>query len=208
MALTIELWEDSGAATGSPQRGTTIQEVDNLGWKDSSLDETYPFADYPIGRPYGSTLYSTSYKKYYFYKIYGTYTETDPPTIKFDGTPIGDGSPIGEAENLVMTYKWSNVYETPNKTLLSGIIYDPTIPPIWTPLLSITGPNASDFTEVTSLVNDTTYYTPYLVTQLIIYPSTEDDYGNLHASFSLQFDLNEKKTGLPGFDATLINWSP
>ena len=199
MALTIELWEDSG-----PQvigRGTTSIEVDNLGWKDSDLDETFIFSDYPLGRPFGSSIISTSYKKYYFYKIYGTYTDADQPQIKFDGTPLGT------ATKLNVLYKWTNVYQTPDNVLLDGTTFDPNIPPIWFPQLSTTGPDGT-MSEVTKLINNTTYYTPYLVTQLIIYPSTDSDYGNLNDLFSLQFDLNENKSGLPGYDPALINWSP
>ena len=146
-----------------------------------------------------------SYKKYYFYKIYGTYVEALPPTIKFEGR--ADAVPPGGVETSQVVYQWTNVYTTPDTNLLSGTTYDPNIPPTWVPLLSTTGPNGV-MSEVTSLINNTTYYTPYLVTQLMLFPSSRFDYGNLDASFSLQLDLNEKKTGLPGFDESLINWSP
>lgn len=200
MPLTIELWEDSGILAAG--RGTVIQEVDNLGWKNSDLDETFKFSDYPIGRPYlpGNTL-TTSYKKYYYYKIYGTYSNADQPEIKFSIDPNG------QATKLSVIYKWSNVYATPDTSLLSGTTIDPNKLPVWKPLLSTTGPNGT-MSEITSLINNTTYFTPYLITQLATFPSDENDYGNLNELFELQLDLNENKTGLPGYDPALVNWSP
>ena len=70
--ITVEVWEDSGAVSSG--HGTTRAEVDNLGFKDSPLDETFTFADYPIRRPINTELFTVSYKKYYYFKFYGTYS--------------------------------------------------------------------------------------------------------------------------------------
>ena len=51
MAITLDIYEDSGVATGSPAVGTLRQSVGNVGWKDSILDETTTFVDFPIQRP-------------------------------------------------------------------------------------------------------------------------------------------------------------
>lgn len=203
MALTVELWEDSG--TLSVGRGTIIQEVDNLGFKNSSLDETTTFADFPIRRPINTELFTTSYKKYYHFKFYGTYTNLRNVSVLFEGDPEGSaGTEL--AGKVRILYKWSNVYATPDTTLLDGITYDPTNPPIWTPKLSTTGPNAA--TSYIDPVANTTYYTQFLITQLYIDKSSGSDFGNLKTSFKLKLVINELKSGLPGFDTDFINWNP
>lgn len=207
MALNLSVWEDSGAVIGG--HGTTREEVDNIGFKDSSVPESVTFADYPIRRPTNddhSELFRVSYKKYFYFKFAGTYTDVKNFAVFFDGDPEGiAGSSI--AGNLRVIYKWTNTYEVPDNNLLSGITYDPTNAPIWVPKISSVGPEAA-----TSYINNptanTTYYTQYLVTQLYLDISSDDDYGNLEAAYKLKFILNEPKTGLPGFDATLINWNP
>ena len=207
MAISISVWEDSGII-GSPGSGPSVRhEVDNLGFKDSGLDETFTFADYPIGRDAnGSPLLNTySYKKYYYFKFSGTYTDITSMFIAFEGDPEGvAGSTI--ADNVHIVYKMTNVYEVPDNVELVGTIYDPLNPPEIVPNLSTVGPENA--TSVIPPVANTTYYTNYIVAQLVIEPSSNVDFGNLDEAFNLKFSLNESKTGLPGFDEDTINWSP
>ena len=198
MALNLSVWEDSGAVVSG--HGTTRIEVDNLGFKDSALDETNHFVEYPIRRPIDDELFTLSYKKYYYFKFDGTYSSVRNFAAYFEGTPEG------EADNVRILYKWTNTYQVPDNTLLDGIFYDPSNPPIWNPKISTVGPESA--TSYLTPAANTTYYTQYLVTQLYIDKSDDDDYGNINTSLRLKFLLNEPKTGLPGFDANLINWSP
>lgn len=203
MALNISVWEDSGALIGG--HGTVRNEVDNLGFKSSSLDETFTFADYPIRRPIDDELFTVSYTKYYYFKLQGTYSELRSAAVQFEGQVDWNfGSP--NDRNVRIVTKWTNVYTPPSTNLLTGVTYEPEHPAVWIPKLSTVGPEAA--VSYLNPVANTTYYTQYLVTQLYLESGDADDYGNLGNTLKLKFILNEPKTGLPGFDTSLINWSP
>lgn len=204
MAINLSVWEDSGPVSAG--HGTIRQEVDNLGFKESGLDESFLFPDNPIGRPLGSEVFTTSFKKYYYFKFDGTYTNIQNIAVKLDGDPAGSGSGSGEASKVRIIYKWTNVYQEPDSDLLDGISYDPSSTPIWRPMVSTVGPEAA-ITHVDTFTPNQTYYTAYLQVQLYVDKSDNLDYGNL-SPIKLQFIINEEKTGLPGFDADAINWSP
>ena len=203
MAMTVELWEDSGPITSG--HGTTRIEVDNIGWKNSALSEIYTFADYPITRPLPPNIYRTSFKKYNYFKIYGTYESAFDMEIRFNGTPVGSGNGSGTASKVKVFYKWSSTYAVPTTSLLNGTLYDPANPIIMKPLLSTTGPEGTALWTPT-LATNTTYYTPYLITQLFVEPSEWDDYGNLNSTLELEIKFKESKTGLPNYDPELVNW--
>lgn len=206
MAITLQIFEDSGAE--SLGRGTVIQEVDNIGWKDSTFDETYEFSDYPLGRPYlNDDYYVCSYKKYNFFKISGTYPEAVDFKVFFQGT--NNGSPgTGVADKVQIFYKWSNVYTTPDNSLLNGTLVDFDNLPTWSMrYLSTTGPNGT-LVDTPTLATDTVYYTPFLITQLVVYRSVWNDFGNIDPSISIKATVTENKTGLPGYDPDLILWTP
>ena len=204
MALTIELWEDSGTeVTG---RGTIQQEVDNIGWKSSSFDETFPPVDYPIRRPLDNDFVTASYQKFNYFKIYGSYDYAHELEIQFEGEIAGNGGGSGVAKNVHLLYNWTNVYTTPTNTLMAGSTYNPSLPPVWRPQLSTTGPNGT-MSPIQVFAPDTTYYTMYLVTQLVVYPGEWDDYGNLNGDFKFKLQLKERKSGLPDYDPDLVNWS-
>lgn len=200
MALTTELWEDTGPLD-SNNNPTTRIEVDNIGWKDSPKDETVNPANYPIVRPYYGfgSIYNLSYKKYNYVKIYGTYNDVQNVRCFFKNRPKTDGT-------VRMYYMWTTEYQEPDNLLLNGSWFDPTNSPTWYPLLSTSGPRGpADW--VPQLTNDTTYYTKYLVTQLYIEPASMDNYGNLDTDFEFRVEYEEYKTGLPGYDQSLVNWS-
>jgi len=204
MAIDLEIWEDAG--NESLGRGTVIQEIDNLGWKNSALDESYPYAEYPIGRPYSSGSYvAISFPKYVFFKISGTYSKANTLRVFFEGTLEGAAG-SGVADNIALYYKWTNTYTTPTANLINGTYVDFNNLPTWnTRLLSTTGPNGT-LVDTPELAANTTYYTPYLVTQLIAHKSTWDDYGNI-GDMKLRMTLKERKSGLPGYDPDLVNWT-
>lgn len=208
MALApLEIWEDSGPVLSG--HGTTRQEVDNIGWKDSGLDESFQFVDYPVGRPYTpNKLFSLSYKKYNYLKIQGTYSSIADVQVQFVGNPTDNnsGSGTGKASGVRVYYKWQSVYEEPDNLFLGGSWFDPYDPPTWQPLLSTVGPEgaASYFTD---LVDNTTYYTQYLVTQLYVTNGAWDDLGNLSPDFSLYATAEETYTAqYREYDHTLVNW--
>lgn len=203
MALTLSVWEDSGALIGG--HGTIRNEVDNLGYKASSLDETFTFADYPIRRPINDELFTVSYTKYYYFKFQGTYSNVDSIAVHFEGqVDWYSGSP--NDRNIRIITKWTNVYTPPSTDLLTGVTYEPEKPALWLPKISTVGPEAA--TSYIDPVANTTYYTQYLVTQLYVDRGGFYDYGNLDTGLKLKLTLGEPKTGLPGFDTSLINWSP
>lgn len=205
MAINLQIFEDAGAL--SLGRGTVTQEIDNIGWKNSILDETYEFSEYPIVRPYGTGQYfACSFKKYVFFKISGTYEDAQNWRIYFEGT--NNGSPGSEiADNVQIFYKWTNTYATPDANLLNGTLLDFDNLPTWNMRrLATTGPNGT-LSDVTDLVDDTTYYTPYLVTQVVAYKSTWDDFGNIDPSIKIKCKIEEHKTGLPEYDSNLVNWT-
>jgi hypothetical protein len=152
MAITIELFETTGA-TGSPI--PLVQTVSNIGWKNSILDETYPYVDYPISRG------NNSFWKYNFFKISGTYAAT-PNTmlVQFLNEYNGGGAGTDEADNVDLYYKWTNSYATPDTSDLSaagGTLLartgSPLLHPQWTGAslqLSTTGPDGT-FSTVTTL---------------------------------------------------------
>jgi hypothetical protein len=191
MAITLETWEDTGAATGSPPRGTTRQSVDGLSWKDSPLDETVPYADYPVRRPEigGSPAYYTSYSKYYYLKISGTYPLATRLTARFDGNVNGTRSGYKVTNGLRIYYKWTSTYAAPSTTLISSDYIDTATDLIWYPKFSTVGPQAAT-TRLNTLTGNTTYYTEYLVTQLYVAPGEWTDYGNI-GDVKLKFVLHE-----------------
>lgn len=190
MAITLEIFEDSGTQTGSPLKGTTRIQVDNIGWKASGLDETFTFADYPIVRPELPQSASFSFHKYNFVKISGTY----PLASRLQATLVGD-TESGSLDGLILAgkvrlyYKWTNVYNTPTNAVLSGSLYDPNQLPIWRPMFSSVGPESAT-SKLNTMVANTTYYSSYLVTQLYVEPSLWTEYGNL-GDLKMQFDLHE-----------------
>ena len=200
MALTLSVWEDSGALIAG--HGTIRNEVDNIGYKASSLDETFTFADYPIRRPINDEMFTTSFTKYYYFKFAGTYTELNSFVVHFEGNP--DWA-LGDANVRLLT-KWTNVYAPPSTDLLNGVTYEANKPALWVPKISTVGPEAA--TAYQTPVANTTYYTAYLVTQLYLDTGDASDYGNLGANFKLKYTIGENKTGLPGFDGSVVNWSP
>lgn len=194
MAISLEVWEDSGPLiTG---HGTTRHIVSNVGHKASGLDENTLFADYPITRPSpGSGNESDnaafSYHKYTYFKIQGTYPAAAQIRVELDGDLSGVGGATGIASKVRLLYKWTNIYQEPSDIILSGstAFHGNSI---HIPMLSTVGPeDASGL--VNQLATNTTYYTNYLVTQLMIDPSDLEDWGNIDL-LTFKLTLHEYET--------------
>lgn len=178
MALNVTVWEDSGPITSN--RGTTRIQVTNIGWKSTGTDETNLYVYNPIIRPQDNIPLTYSYKKYNYMKIAGTYPVGCRPRIKIRGDYNGDPPQGYEGTDKVrLYYKLSTVYEEPNNTWDGSLIY---IPPgatrILYPMVSTSGPeSASSYSQY--LTANTTYYSQYLVTQLVVEQGAEVDFGNI-----------------------------
>lgn len=191
MAITLEIYEDSGIAIGATPKGTNRDQVDNCGWKSTGFQEAFQFVDYPIIRPFDPLLARVSYKKYNFVKISGIY----PAATRLRFSFIGDVGGVGSEDDILFTnnvrlyYKWTSVYDTPDDLLLSGTLYDPSTATSFQPMFSSTGPEDAT-SKLNSMSANTTYYSSYLVTQLYVEPGGWDDYGNI-GDMTLQFELDE-----------------
>lgn len=204
MAINVEIWEDAGAIISS--RGTIRNEVANIGYKNSALDETFQFYDYINNRPHSGDLYGLSFIKYNYFKLYGSYTEVNTLRIKFNGPLVGAGNGSGVASKIRIFYKWSTNYAVPNNNLLSGTYWDVNNIPTWSPLLSTTGPEGT-MNEVFDLSPNTTYYTPYLITQLYMEPSDWEDYGNINPNFEVDCTVIDTISTTPEFNLSHIGWT-
>lgn len=176
MTMIVELYEDSGTAVAG--RGTTRIAVENIGWKSSGLDESNSYIYHPITRSETDVVWS--YTKYNFMKISGTYAAGARPRIQISGNVAGL-APEGyqSTTKVKLYYKLTNEYETPSNAMDGSLIYVPPGGITVYPKLSTVGPEDASSTYVHHLAGDTTYFSQYLVTQLLVEPGTAFDYGNL-----------------------------
>lgn len=176
MAITIELWEDSGPKVGSI--GTVRQMVTSISYKNSNADETTPGVFFPIQRP--ETGETRSYEKYNFFKIYGTHGVLTNFRFIFYGDVEGSSAPKQyDTDNVEMYYKLTSTYNTPSNAAMSGgnLIDFGAPTQLSNQLVGTTGPEAA-FSSVGSII-DGTYYSQYLVTQINVLPDVWDKYGNI-----------------------------
>lgn len=176
MTMLVELYEDSGTAVAG--RGTTRIAVENIGWKNSGLDESNSYIYHPITRSETDVVWS--YTKYNFMKISGTYAAGARPRIQISGNVAG-AAPEGyqSTTKVKLYYKLTNEYETPSNAMDGSLIYVPPGGITVYPKLSTVGPEDASSTYVHHLAGNTTYFSQYLVTQLLVEPGTAFDYGNL-----------------------------
>lgn len=195
MALSIEIMEDSGALVSG--HGTTRIITDNVGWKSSGLDETNHFVFYPLRRPDAGFTYS--FIKYNYFKISGTYAKASRPRIIINHGLRTGGECIGRTK---LYYKLTNTYAVPSNGYTGDLIY---LPPdseesrkILFPRMSTVGPeSATSYTQY--LTGNTTYYTEYFVTQLLVHTTDYVDpevvltstYGNIFEDTTIKMELDE-----------------
>lgn len=216
MAITVEVKEDSGAVVSG--HGTTRISVNNIGWKNSGLDETHSYPYYPIQRPETFGL-QPSFKKYNYLKISGTYasgtrpkiiitngilsgdisrTNTSAPTTDTPLTGITQTTQIETPTTYQTTnkvrlyYKLSSTYEVPDGNFDGDMIYVPPGGLTIYPRISTTGPESAN-TWIQRMSANTTYYTEYLITQLYVEPGAWDEYGNI-GNVEIKFTFDEYET--------------
>lgn len=177
MTITCELYQDSGAVVSS--HGATRISVDNIGWKSSGLDETYSYVYYPIRRPTTSP-FSYSYTQYTYGKVSGTYVNGRAPRFVISGN-VNGSPPLGYAgtSGVRLYYKITSTYAAPTNTWDGSLIFIPGGSSLTLyPKINTTGPEAAgSYTH--PLLANTTYYTQYLVTQLVV--EAGSGYGNIGA---------------------------
>jgi len=174
--MLVELYEDSGAAVSG--RGTTRIAVENIGWKKSGSDESNSYIYHPITRSETDVVWS--YTKYNFMKISGTYPAGARPRIQISGNVAGSPPQGYEGTTKVkLYYRLTNEYSESSDVMDGSLIYVPPGGITVYPKLSTTGPEDAASSYVHHLTGNTTYFSQYLVTQLLVEPGTALDYGNL-----------------------------
>lgn len=149
MAATAQFYEDNGAATGSPAKGTTRAVAPNCDWK-SVDDITTPRANATI------IAGQNSYHKYQFVKFTGTFNSISAGKFAHTSGTVGTG--------LKIVDKISSTYATPTTADLSGSTDITTAKQInsgQAVKFSATGPEGSASDTLTS-----EGYTQYIITQL------------------------------------------
>ena len=191
--IDIQIFRDQGPLTGG--RGTPL-EVANFNMKNSAtyLVEYFPTNETdsaPLVRPIVAGEQTLSYKVYTFFKLNGTYNNIK--NLRFRVTLEG----AGEASDVQLFYKMTNVYETPTKNFdgdmmllanKSGVVLSD---PIY-PFLSTSGPHLATSREI-SYANTAPLYTGYFVTQLRV--NKGSTVGN-SAEMMLKFECNEYPAGV------------
>lgn len=152
MAIKIEVFERTGSAS-SP-----IDElVTNMNWKSQSVNDSInKYYYFPVRLPNG-TLANYSVPKYIYAKISGTYAKAKRVRWKLSGS--------NDEGNRIM-WNTSDVYATPQPQMMDGLMNVPGEMLI-VPKLSTTSPTASPILRQ-ELSTNTTYYTNFLVTQLMV----------------------------------------
>jgi len=166
MSIAVEIWEDTGPILSG--HGTTREEVTNTNWKSTgNADSLEPYFNYPITRPFNSDLFTVSYTKYTYAKIYGTYKVGFNLRWELDGEPLN---------NTQLILAMRSIYTQPVDTL-DGTLIPYVVGQIMIPNLSIVGPEMAT-SRPNTIENDTTYYTSYIVSQLIMKRDDFDKVGN------------------------------
>lgn len=153
MSITVELWEDSGPLVGGVPSSREL--IANVNWKNA-VGQAPDYFSYPIRQTVGGLNYS--YPKFIYAKIYGTYATVKRLRWRLKYLPSTDNS-------VIMLWGQTNVYTQPAHTWTSGSPWvangDRSC------MLSLTGPQGANILP-TTLTPNTTYYTDYLVTQLLV----------------------------------------
>lgn len=180
MTITIEAYEDWGAATGSPAKGTNRTEVTNFNLKAiSDPAQNYYLND--IQRPSGALFGSNgicSFTRYFSFKIYGTYNRFKNARIVIPSGFVPN--------NWRVMYGLTNTYTQPSgltnefgRTMgaFDGSLITLTEDTTLFPMMSATGPEAAT-TRSTSYGPNQTIWTQYLVLQFMCHSSDFDDVDN------------------------------
>lgn len=194
MTITIEAYEDWGAATGTPAKGTNRTKITNANLKTIADPSSHYYLN-DITRPVPPTINSDelatfSYKRFISFKISGTYSR-----IKNSRIVIPQGF---VQDNWRVSYKLTNAYEMPTGTVTSlnrysgeydGSLIALTEGVTLFPNLSAIGPEQATLRPLTAGPN-TTLWTQYLVLQFMANSSAYDDVGN-EGTETIQLILDE-----------------
>ena len=124
-------------------------------------------------------------------KIAGTYAKGSRPRIRITGNYTG-APPTGYAgtDKVKLFYKLTDIYEQPNNTWDGTLMYiGPGDSHVLYPTVSTTGPEAAA-TYQQYLTGNATYYSCYLVTQLVVEGGNVSDFGNIGEMF-VEFYMDE-----------------
>lgn len=188
MTIDIDHYQDSGALTSG--RGAVTTLITNIGWKTAGSNEETTYAQAPIIRP-TTTPIANSYEYYTFFKLSGTYIKGSRVKITIAGNPNGsseDGyATVGTGVKLF--YRLVDTYETPDSVDDGDLVYyDGTTIALY-PKLSMFGPQ-SGATYHQYLDENTTYYTQYLLTRILVEQGST--FGNIgDVSFNCTVDEYE-----------------
>lgn len=149
MAATAQWFEDNGAATGTPAKGTTRAAAPNCDWK--SVD------DIATSRKNATIIAGqNSYHKYQFVKFTGTYNSISAGKFAHTTGSVGTG--------LTIVDKVTSTYATPARTALADSTDITTTTPInngQAVMFATTGPEGTASNSLTA-----EGYSQYIVTQL------------------------------------------
>lgn len=152
MAAAFEFNQDTGAATGSPAKGTTrVTAVTNCNWKNSDTQGD-AYSSFPIQAG------NNSYTIYQFGKFTGTFNQILNGLFAHTATSFGTG--------LTLKGTVTSTYATPSTSANAALTTDMTSPIAigsgLTVLFHTTGPEGASPTSTLSAAG----YTQYLATQL------------------------------------------
>ena len=176
--ITFEIFEETGPVVSG--RGSVTQ-VTNVNWKRVG-DTSNAYYYYPLRRPTSGRDQTLSFKKYIFFKVSGSYSYIK--NLKIFITPID----AAQASNYQLFYKFSNVYEEPTDSFDGKMIFSGNQSIVWTPNTSEVSPLQA--TSRAACVNNKTFYTGYLVTQMRVNQAASSDVGNT-AGFEFRLSLHE-----------------
>lgn len=186
MTLNVEFYQDTGPTVSD--HGTTRVSVNNIGWKSNGLDESHSYVFYPVNRSIAGAQ-TWCYTQYTYVKVSGTFPAAGRPKFYISGAVDG-AAPEGHigTNKIRLFYKLTNVYAPPSALMDGSLIYlPPGVTQVLYPMMSGVGPELAT-SYIQHLTGNTTYYTQYLVTQLLVEPGTNFDYGNigeLHVKFTI-----------------------
>lgn len=186
MAVTIEVYEHTGV-------GPTNEQVTNSNWKSTGgEDSVYKYWFYPLRRPTSPTLFTISYNKYLYAKII---VNASAPNNQTTGIArirwVPNGVPGIETR---VYYGLFNTYTQPINTLDGRLTLLENDTSCIAPRVGSGGPSSA--TTYQNSITTTpgvpvTYYTEYLVTQMVV----ERDTGQLRigntSGITWQLQLDE-----------------
>lgn len=183
MGIAIAAYEDWGAPTGSPAKGTNRVAIGDLNLKVARdplihywfQDLQRPVNDIPAGFP----AHAVTFTRHISFNLFGTYSRMKNVKIILKRGVLDNLLKQNAAiSNAFFSYKLTNIYQdTPLANNVFGRqngVYDGTLKPItdnevlW-PRLSTIGPEAAT-TRPISMGPNASVWTEYLVLQTVAFP--------------------------------------